>query len=187
METMRGQPLTNRREAPRIQSKTANPTKKQHRLVEELDALTTRMALNYKDIAKNSDPELRTTALESVKDQLIRSAVILDCVLADEFVSSLVAWYFFGRKRSFQKQWRTKRFRNFNHYILERLSLTHKLDLVTVAYKLPSPIVSELRALNELRNSLAHSFFPQNRRKAPEWKGQSIYALDAFMRFADDM
>src|SRR5437870_13880593 len=85
----------------KIQSKTANPTEKQRRLVKELDALTTRLALNYKDIAKNFDPELRTTALASVKDQLIRSAVILDYVLADEFVSSLVAWYFFGRKRSF--------------------------------------------------------------------------------------
>jgi len=44
-----------------------------------------------------------------------------------------------------------------------------------------------LLALNELRNALAHSFFPENRRVKPGWKGADIFSRAGFDQFWDDM
>jgi hypothetical protein len=41
---------------------------------------------------------------------------------------------------------------------------------------LPTKIYKDLVALNELRNGLAHSFFPENRRVKPGWKGADIFS-----------
>jgi hypothetical protein len=44
-------------------------------------------------------------------------------------------------------------------------------------------VVADLAALNELRNGIAHSFLPQNRRRKPE----CIFAEARFERFLADM
>jgi hypothetical protein len=48
-------------------------------------------------------------------------------------------------------------------------------------------VLSDLAALNELRNGIAHSYFPENRRRKPEWKGQSVFTRGGFERFLNDM
>ena len=48
-------------------------------------------------------------------------------------------------------------------------------------------VSSDLAALNDLRNGVAHSFFPKNRRRKPEWKGQSVFTKAGFDRFLEDM
>jgi hypothetical protein len=79
----------------------------------------------------------RTTRLELAKNQLIRSEVILKYVLMDEFLSAIICWYYFGKRRGFPQLWKTKRFKLFNHFILERLYLLQKLDLVQNIHKIP--------------------------------------------------
>ena len=145
-------------------------TKKQRALVEELRYLTSTLGLDPDEIVAGADPEARTTYLELAKDQIIRGAVILKYILMDEFLSAVICWHYFGKKRNFQQLWRTKRFKSFNYFILERLYLIQKLDLVRSIREIPKWVSSDLAALNELRNGIAHSFFPQNRRRKPEWK-----------------
>jgi hypothetical protein len=53
---------------------------------------------------------------------------------------------------------------------------------------IPKATASDIRALNDLRNGLAHSFFPENRRKSkPEWKGRSVFSIEGATRFQQDM
>lgn len=165
----------------------AKLTDKQRRLVAELKDLLSSLTLGPAKIIAEADPEARTAYLELAKDQIIRSAIILKYVLMDEFLSAVICWHYFGRKRSFPQLWKTKRFRSFNYFILERLYLLQKLDLVKSIHEIPRWVSSDLAALNELRNGIAHSFFPQNRRRKPEWKGQSVFTRAGFERFLEDI
>lgn len=162
-------------------------TKKQRVLVEELRHLMSALGLDADEIVAGADSEARTTYLEIAKDQIIRSAVILKYVLMDEFLSAIICWHYFGKKRGFPQLWKMKRFKSFNYFILERLYLLQKLDLVRSIHDIPKWVPSDLAALNELRNGIAHSFFPQNRRRKPEWKGQSVFTRTGFDRFQEDI
>ncbi len=165
----------------------AKLTAKQRHLVGELRQLLSTLMLDPDVIIADEDAEGRTPRLELARDQIIRGAVILKYVLMDEFLSAVICWYYFGKRRGFPKLWKTKRFRSFNHFVLERLYLLQKLDLVKSIHDIPKPVVADLAALNDLRNGVAHSFFPQNRRRKPEWKGESIFRAAGFERFLDDM
>ena len=165
----------------------ARLTKKQRGLVDELKYLMSTLGLDPNEIVAEADPEARTTYLEIAKDQIVRSAVVLKYVLMDEYLSAVICWHYFGKKQGFPKLWKTKRFKSFNYFILEKLYLLQKLDLVRSIHDIPRWVSSDLAALNELRNGIAHSFFPQNRRRKPEWKGQSVFAQSGYDRFFEDM
>ena len=160
-------------------------TQKQRRLMRELDELMALLKLDYRN-ALGVERELRTVSLEATRNQLIRSAVILKYTLADEYLSNAICAFYFG-DTPFPKLWRTKRFRLFNYYILERLYLLQKLDLVRQIRSITKPVVSDLGALNDLRNALAHSFFPENRRRKPAWRDKDIFTKAGVEAFLDDM
>lgn len=52
---------------------------------------------------------------------------------------------------------------------------------------MPQKVYKDLLALNDLRNALAHSFFPENRRVKPGWKGGDIISRTGFDQFWEDM
>jgi hypothetical protein len=162
-------------------------TKEQRRLVAEVKQLSSLLTLNPDEIMTEVDPEARTGRLRRAKDQIIRSAVIFNYILMDEQLNIVISWYFFGRKRSLQQHWRTKHFRTFSYFILEKLYLLQKLELVLSIHDIPRSVASDVKALNDLRNSVAHSFLTNYRRRKPEWKGQSVYTQDGFHRFVHDM
>jgi len=143
--------------------------------------------LDPEAVVADEDVDGRTPRLELAKDQIIRSAIIQKYVLLDEFLSAVVCWHFFGKRRGFPELWRTKRFRSFNYFVLERLYLLQKLDLARSIHEIPKWVSSDLAALNDLRNGIAHSFFPQNRRRKPEWKSVSVFTIAVFEGFLQDM
>ena len=165
----------------------ARLTKKQRELVGELRHLMSTLGLDPAEIVAEAAPEARTTCLELAKDQIIRSGVVLKYVLMDELLSAVICWLYFGKKLSFPQLWKTKRFKSFNYFILEKLYLLQKLDLVKSIHDIPGWVSSDLAALNDLRNGIAHSYFPQNRRRKPKWKGQSVFTQAGFDRFLEDM
>jgi hypothetical protein len=160
-------------------------TKRQRALIAEIKELLVKLNLDPDVLALR--PEARTTRLELAKDQILRSSVILQYVLMDEQLNSIICWHFFGKKRRFQQLWKTQRFKAFNYFVLEKLYLQQKLDLVRYVDDIPKWVAADLSALNDLRNAIAHSFFPENRRRKPQWKGQSVFTKAGFDRFSDDM
>jgi hypothetical protein len=159
----------------------------QRRLVEEMRHIASAANIDYEDITRY-DPKERTPRLGVMKRQLVMSVVIKDYTFVDEMLGSAICHYFFGRKKGFIKLWRTKKFRNFNHYILEVLSLSEKLRLVKTTTKIPKAIANNIEQLNALRNGLAHAFFPENLRSSkPIYKGNDIFTFPGIGRFIDDM
>src|SRR5205823_12456692 len=121
-----------------------------------------------------------TPYLESAKRELIRGAVLSEYVLFDEFLSSLVCAYFFDR--DFVRLWRTKRFQRFNYFVIEKLSLIHKLDLVHDISPIPRPQRSYLMELNRMRNALAHAFFPENLKgRRTYFKGTDVFTIEGVL------
>jgi hypothetical protein len=162
-------------------------TSKQKRLIQELDGIVSHLGLDYSKIG-DYEKAARTPHLERIKKHLIRGEVVGEYTLIDEFLNNRLCHYFFGRKRSFIQLWKTKKFKNFNYYIVEQLSLLEKLRFVKAISKVPKQVAAEIERVNSLRNALAHAFFPENLRGSkPFWKGKDIFTLDGLKRFSEDM
>jgi len=96
--------------------------------------------------------------------------------------------YFFGAKADFIKLWKTQKFKNFNYYVVESLSLMEKLRFVKSTIKVPKGLAADIDRLNTLRNGIAHAFYPENLRSAkPTWKGKDIFSLAGIEAFVADM
>jgi hypothetical protein len=159
----------------------------QRKIMAELEEIAELARLDYSNIL-DYDPEERTARLRLMKNQIVRSQIIADYTFVDELLGSAICHYFFGKKRGFIKLWKTKKFRNFNYYILEVLSLSEKLRLVKSITKVPKGVAADIEALNALRNGLAHAFFPENLRSAkPVYKGKDIFSSEGLRRFIEDM
>lgn len=162
-------------------------TAKQRRLVRDIDQIAEIFGLDYRDI-RRYERDARTPVLEVMKNKLVRGQVILWYALIDEFLNNKICHYYFGRKRSFPKLWKTKAFQRFNHFMLEELYPLQKLRLVNAIRKVPKSIARDIEALNVLRNGLAHAYFPENLRKSkPHWKGHNIFSVEGAQRFQADM
>lgn len=162
-------------------------TSHQKRLLRDLEEVAALTRLDYTDI-QEYDLEERTVRLKFMKNQLVRSQVVMDYTFVDEMLGSAICQYFFGKKKSFIRLWKTKKFRNFNYYVVEVLSLTEKLRLVKAISKVPKNVSGNIEALNALRNGLAHAFFPENLRSAkPIYKGKDIFTVDGLRTFIADM
>jgi hypothetical protein len=165
----------------------ARLTSLQKRLLAEICEIADLTRLDYSKV-QQYDPEERTTRLRLMKDQLIRSQVIMDYTFVDEMLGAAICRYFFGKKRDFIKLWKTKKFRNFNHYVLEVLGLTEKLRLVKETGKVPKDVSRKVEKLNALRNGLAHSFFPENLRAGkPTYGGRDIFTAEGLRTFLADV
>ncbi len=161
------------------------PTKKEKKLISEIDEMMSLFRLDYREFGDEDEVDL-ATKLEHVKNQLVRSEVVTSYTLVDELLGSIIAKYQFGA--DFVRLWKTKKFTYFNHHVLEELSIMAKLRYVKSIRDVHKSVSGDIERLASLRNGLAHSFFPENLRKSkPEWKGQSIFAVEGAIRFVEDM
>jgi len=162
-------------------------TRKQKRLLAEVAEIAELCVVDYDNIL-DCDPEERTTRLELMKRQLAVGRVVWEYTYVDEMLSADICHFFFGRKKGFIRLWKTKKFRAFNYYIVEVLSLTEKLRLVKSIRKVPKAVAADIETLNALRNGLARSYFPENLRASkPIYKGLDIYSREGLERFIADM
>jgi hypothetical protein len=73
-----------------------------------------------------SREEGRTTVLEVMKRELIRGEVVGQYTLIDDILSTELCKYFLPGNDMI-KQWKTKKFKRFNYYVIERLYMTRSL------------------------------------------------------------
>ena len=164
-------------------------TKAQKKEIEETQKIVDLLGLDLE--AKNIESfekEARLYIIKSIKDHYIRGEVILTYTLIDEYLNVLIANYFFKKEKSKIKNWRkTQKFQIFNNFILEKTYLIHKAQLVSKFVKIPTDIHSNIAEINNLRNGLAHSFFPNARNtNKPFYKGKSVYSLEGFEKYLEE-
>jgi hypothetical protein len=122
--------------------------------------------------------DVRTTRLQLIRDRLMRSQVIYWYTYIDELLSHRIIKLYFPVRRG-PRLWKTKRFRIFNHHVLEELSLLQKVRFARAVKDIPRRVVAIIEQLNMVRNGLAHAFFPQNlKRSKPIWGGKDLFTLE---------
>jgi hypothetical protein len=172
-------------------------TQKQRRLIGELEKVASIVRIDYWNI-RDREKEARTPVLEVIMRELIRGEVIGQYTLIDDLLSTEVCLYFLPGN-DLIKQWKTKKFRRFNYYVIERLYMTQKLAFLKDVCDVPRDIASRIEEINALRNALAHAFFPENLRayqmkgrpgpRKPvivRYKGQDLFSIAGVTAFVAD-
>src|ERR1044072_2728351 len=159
-------------------------TTKQRALQEEVSKLL--KFLRFTTDLTGVDSTVRTSRLTLTKRELVGAAVLQHYLLIDEHLNNEMCWEFF-RKRTYPKLWKTTGFRAFNNHILDRLTLLNKLAFVRTRIRISNAFCERIEKLNSLRNAVAHSFFPENRKTKPKWRGADIFTINGYSEFFHDM
>ena len=161
-----------------------NDTQKKY--ISEIDEIIDLVGLDYNKIL-NYDKEARTESLLNIKDQIIRSSVLMEYLRIDWYLTQIIIRYYFGEDKSMIDLWKNKKFELFNYHILEKLYLINKLELAKKIIQIPESINNKISKINDLRNSLAHSLFPENRRVKVLYNNKSIQDMQGFKEYQDDI
>jgi hypothetical protein len=144
-------------------------TPKQKTLLADIETICNVVRVDYWNI-RQRERKSRTAVLEVMKRELVRGEIIGQYTLIDDILATELCAYFLPGK-DLIAQWKTKRFRRFNYFVIERLYLTQKLAFLKDVYVVPKRISSTIEEINALRNAMAHAFFPENLR-AYQMKGR---------------
>lgn len=178
---------------PGVRDSKPKLTPKQRRLIAEIEDIAAAIQMDYWNIA-DYDEDGRTYILEVMKQQLIRSQIIMSYTLIDEFLSVIICHFYFKRPKepfTFTRLWRTKKFQLFAHYFLDETYLLNKMRLVHAIKEMPSDIRNGIERINAVRNAIAHSFFPENRRQYKAYKkvmyrDANIFSKEGITKFLND-
>jgi hypothetical protein len=170
-------------------------TPEQRSLCKDIEDIASVVKMDHWNIL-NRPSHRRTTILKQTKDKLVRGHVTFMYTLVDELLTVAIWSYYFPETRwvdrTFPQLWRMKQFKTFNHYLMEETFLLKKLSLVDAIRKVPKQVFSAITRINDVRNALAHGFFPQERRrylahKKVMYGGADIFSKDGVEKFTKDL
>lgn len=160
-------------------------TAKETKLLQEIEQIRN---LAYRHMGSNH--RTRVAALEIERDALIRTRVLLDCLMAEEAMCLIIMDYVLRDSPKWTRIkyfGRIKRYRIFYDAVLSHIPPYQKLMIVRDILKVPRKIEKMLRRLFGLRNIFAHTFtIDYTKADQVEYGGLSILNLDAFERYVDD-
>jgi hypothetical protein len=126
---------------------------KQGRLRQEIEDIASELGLDHWNI-EDYKPATRSLRLEIIKNQLVRSDVVISYTFIDECLThDICNYYFRPRKKNrkvfdFGKLWRTKQFSIFAHYIMDETYLMKKLAIVNAIKSIPKDVALATKLLN---------------------------------------
>jgi hypothetical protein len=157
-------------------------TRAERKLRSEIEAIASAIDMDPWN-AEKYERRLRAYTLKLMKDKFVRAEVVFKYTLVDEFLTDIICDYYFRRPdktETYRKLWRTKRFKIFVHYLMDEIFLLKKLSMVEAIIKVPKQVSSAVARINDARNALAHSLFPENRRRYMAAKKVTYQAMDLF-------
>jgi hypothetical protein len=168
-------------------------TRKQQKLLADIRVAYSIARIDPSDI-EEYEAQWRTEALQFVLRKVITGYVLQTYTFIDEQMSDAICRIYFknpGKAMHFGRLWKTKRFRSFVHNALDNLYPLHKMRLLHDIKPVPSEFRDTIQRINDVRNALAHSFFPENRRNYREHKKLMYRSIDLFTlagleRFEED-
>jgi hypothetical protein len=171
-------------------------TKTQKELYAEINKIAEAARMDFWNIENYKQPPFdRTALLRITLDKIVRSHVIIKYALIDEYLTDIICNYYFHREAkkntTYAALWKTKRFSTFVHYLMDETFLIKKLTLVQAIKNVPGNVSSAIQRLNDVRNALAHSLFPENRRrymtgKKVMYSGSHLFTRDGIEKFNHD-
>ncbi len=165
-------------------------TKTQKSLLKEARDIAVLAKLDIWNIEKQ-DEEARAPLLRIAISQMVIAEVVTQYTLLDEILTDLGCRYYFKKKGKRFILWRQKKFRVFVNYIMDEMFLIKKMELVHAIKPLPREVRSIVHRINSVRNAIAHSFFPENRKEHRKfgkvlYLGKDIRTSEGLKGFKDD-
>jgi hypothetical protein len=169
---------------PRARGSKAALTPKQRRLINEIEEIAASIGMDYWNILEYRQNG-RTAMLEVMKRQFICSDIISKYTFIDELLGVIICNYYFRMPKqdaNFRTLWKTKKFRLFVHYIVDETYLLNKMRLVRAINEIPAEVRNAIERINALRNAVAHSYLPENRRQYMAHKKVIYQDADVFTK-----
>jgi hypothetical protein len=168
-------------------------TRTERKLQAEVEKIALIVDLDFWAVEEHYKPAFRKEKLQLMVDKLIRSEVVYRYTIIDELLTDVICDYYFPRKNNehYGRLWRTKHFKIFVHFLMDETFLPKKLSMVQAILKVPPTVSSSIMRINDVRNVLAHSLFPQNRRrymthKKVTYKGENLFSRAGVLKFHED-
>lgn len=167
-------------------------TRTQQNLKSEVEEIASFVQMDVWNI-EQYEARSRTTRLQMMRDRLVRAYIISHYTLMDELLTDVICNYYFRRPKNntYGSLWRTKRFRVFVHHITDEMFLGKKLSVVDAIKSVPIDVSKAIRRVNDVRNDIAHTFFPENRRrymadKHVTYRGSPLFSIEGLEKFRED-
>ena len=168
-------------------------TRRERKLRREVEEIAVAVRMDVWNIERFSPASERATVLEMMKNKFVRSHVIIQYAFIDEYLTDIICDYYFHRpkQRHYGKLWKTKRFKIFVHRLMDEMFLLKKLSAVEAIKDVPKEVSKAIKRINDVRNDIAHSLFPENRRrhmadKKVMYCGSHLFTLEGIEKFRED-
>jgi hypothetical protein len=165
----------------------------QRKLRKEADKIAEMAQVDYWNIEKKWDEPLwRTVGLRIAIARLVTAEVVSQYTFLDEVLSDLICRYYYKKPNNPKFIfWKRKKFRIFVHFMLDEMYLLKKMQLVHAIKPLPKEVRETIAKVNAVRNAMAHSFFPENRKEHMKdhkvlYAGKDIRTVAGLQQFKDD-
>jgi len=139
---------------------------------------------------RGDDCANRITVLKMERDAIIRSRVLLDCLMIEEVMSLIIMDYVLHdspKWKSIKYFGRIKRYRLLYDKILTYIPPFQKLNILKDIINLPRNIERILRRIFNLRNVLAHVFtIDYTKEQEVEYAGRTIFDVDGFEKYVEE-
>lgn len=185
-ESARGPGMTGR--APKAIALTLT----QKRLVAELNGVAQVAGMDFWNVGTLESG--RTEFLQLALRQYVNARIITRYTLIDEYLTMIICELIFPRRKgekNYGRLWKNEAFRLLNHFLLDETYTIAKMGMVKAIKPLPPAVEDIINRINALRNVVAHSFFPENRRKHMPaqkvlYRGSDIYSTDGLRKLEVD-
>lgn len=169
-------------------------TRAERKLQAEVQDIALLVDMDFWAVEENYKPKARKFKLQLMVDKLVRSEVIYRYTFIDELLTCVICDYYFHRPKkniSYRQLWRTKHFKVFVHFLMDETFLLKKLATVQAIKKVPTDVSNSIKRINDVRNALAHSLFPYNRRRYKAegkvmYKGVNLFSREGMLKFHED-
>jgi hypothetical protein len=167
-------------------------TSLQKKLRKEAEEIAKMAKVDFWNIEKEWEGEWRTTAFRMAIARLVVAEVIAQYTMLDEILTDYLCRYYFKKPGSPRFiYWKQKKFRVFVHFMLDEMYLLKKMQMVHAIRPLPKEIRETIQKMNAVRNALAHSFFPENRKEYLKvgkvlYSGKDIRTTEGLKKFMED-
>jgi hypothetical protein len=164
----------------------------QRQLHKQAEQIAEMVAVDFWNIERDWNKEWRTTAFRIAIAHLVVAEIVNQYTMLDEVLADYLCRYYFKKPGS-QRYifWKRKKFRLFVHYMLDEMYLHKKMQMAHAIRPLPKEVRGTIERVNAIRNAMAHSFFPENRKEYMRagkvlYAGKDIRTPDGLQRFKDD-
>jgi hypothetical protein len=169
-------------------------TRAEEKLRSEVEEIASLVEMDVWNVDQFKSGPQRAYHLKQMKDRFVRSEVVIRYALIDEFLTDIICDYYFHRPKkniSYRNLWKTKHFRVFVHFLMDETFLLKKLAMVEAIVDVPTPVSKAIKRINDVRNALTHSIFPENRRrymgdKKVMYNGVHLLCREGVKKFQQD-